>query len=727
MAGIVSLVLLPALFALDHYLPVGAAAGVAYVIPVLLTLWSPRRLTLAVAGIASLLVVADMFLNPAGTLNWMVVFNRALALLMVWVTAILVLLRRHAEEAVEVANAALERQVEARTAHLDELNRQLQREAAERVQIEAALRDSTERFRAMVETTSDWVWELDAQGVYTYTSPKSLDILGYAPDEVLGRTMMDFMPPDEAGRFGALLRSIFAGRMAFQCVENVNRHRDGHRVVLESSGVPVFGADGVFHGYRGIDRDVSDRKAAERRLCESERHLRQIIDLVPHRIFAKDGEGRFLLANQAVAEAYGMAVEDILGRHHGELHGHAQELERMRADDRTVLAAGRMKVIPEETFTGADGRTRTLRTVKIPYHAMGEKSRAVLGLAMDITEEKETERRLLASEQKYRALLENAVDAILLAELDGRLVDANRRAEQLLGYSREELHGMHSRALHPPEEHARLAEVFETLRSAGNTLVVHPVRRKDGSILQVEVAACRIDFGDQTLVQGIFRDVSTRERRAAQRLAEEKQLRDTLVREVHHRIKNNLQGVVGLLRSHADAHPQLDGALVAAIGQVQSISVVHGLHGQGDDLQVRLCDMVCAIARNAGTLTRARIEPLVELAAPQPVEVTTDEAVPVALIINELILNAVKHSTGARQVAVRVAQTGAAAEVTVTNAGRLRPGFDFASGRGLGTGLGLVRSLLPRNGARLQVEQAGETVLTRLVLAPPVVILPASP
>lgn len=725
-AGLVSLALLPVLFALDQYLPLGVAAGIAYVIPVLLTLWSSRRLTLAVAGIASLLVLADLLLAPAAALNWMVALNRAMSLLMIWTTAILVLLRRHAELAVETANAALERQVQARTAHLDEVNRQLQREAAERLQIAAELRDSTERFRAMVETTSDWVWELDAQGVYTYASPKGLDILGYAPDEVLGRTPFDFMPPDEAERVGALFRSIVAGRMPFHCLENVNRHRNGHPVVLETSGVPVFDADGVFRGYRGIDRDVTERKVTERRLRESEQHLRRIIDLVPHRIFAKDDEGRFLLANRAVAEAYGMAVEDILGRHHGELHGHAQELERMRADDRAVIASGRMKLIPEETFTGADGRIRTMRTVKIPYRVPGEESRAVLGLAIDITEEKEFERRLVASERKYRALLENAVDAILLAGLDGRLVDANRRAEQLLGYTREELCGMRAWDLHPPEEHARVAEVFETLRRSGSTLVVHPVRRKDGSLIQVEVAASRIDFGDQTLLQGIFRDVSTRERRAAQRLAEEKQLRDTLVREVHHRIKNNLQGVVGLLRSHANAHPELDAAIVAAIGQVQSISVVHGLHGQGDDLQVYLCDMVCAIARNAGTLTRTRIEPQVDLAVPRPVAVDPDEAVPVALVVNELILNAVKHSAGDPQVSVRVARSGDAAEVTVTNTGELAPGFDFAAGRGVGTGLGLVRSLLPRNGARLHVEQAGEAVLARLVLAPPVVILSAS-
>ena len=598
-AGLVSLALLPVLFALDQYLPLGVAAGIAYVIPVLLTLWSSRRLTLAVAGIASLLVLADLLLAPAAALNWMVALNRAMSLLMIWTTAILVLLRRHAELAVETANAALERQVQARTAHLDEVNRQLQREIAERAGAEAALR-------------------------------------------------------------------------------------------------------------------------------ESEHHLRRIIDLVPHRIFAKDDEGRFLLANRAVAEAYGMAVEDILGRHHGELHGHVQELERMRADDRAVIASGRMKLIPEETFTGADGRIRTMCTVKIPYRVPGEESRAVLGLAIDITEEKEFERRLVASERKYRALLENAVDAILLAGLDGRLVDANRRAEQLLGYTREELCGMRAWDLHPPEEHARVAEVFETLRRSGSTLVVHPVRRKDGSLIQVEVAASRIDFGDQTLLQGIFRDVSTRERRAAQRLAEEKQLRDTLVREVHHRIKNNLQGVVGLLRSHANAHPELDAAIVAAIGQVQSISVVHGLHGQGDDLQVYLCDMVCAIARNAGTLTRTRIEPQVDLAVPRPVAVDPDEAVPVALVVNELILNAVKHSAGDPQVSVRVARSGDAAEVTVTNTGELAPGFDFAAGRGVGTGLGLVRSLLLRNGARLHVEQAGEAVLARLVLAPPVVILSAS-
>jgi two-component sensor histidine kinase len=209
------------------------------------------------------------------------------------------------------------------------------------------------------------------------------------------------------------------------------------------------------------------------------------------------------------------------------------------------------------------------------------------------------------------------------------------------------------------------------------------------------------------VIQGIFRDITARERRMRERLVQEQTHRDTLVREVHHRIKNNLQGVVGLLREQASAHPELEEAIAAAIGQVQSIALVHGLHGQGDDLQVRLCDMVQAITRTASTLTRASVQPLLELDMPQPVQVHPDEAVPLALVLHELIQNAVKHGAGAGSpVTVRLHQADQAAEVEVAGPGRLAVDFDFAAGQGLGTGLGLVRSLLPHQGARLTFEQA---------------------
>lgn len=138
------------------------------------------------------------------------------------------------------------------------------------------LRASEARFRAMVETTSDWIWEADENGVYTYASPKVQDLLGYAPEEVVGRTPFDLMPAEEAQRVAGLFGEIVRNRQPFELFENANLHRDGRVVILESSGVPVFDQSGDFRGYRGIDRDITERKRAERALRRLNRALKTL-------------------------------------------------------------------------------------------------------------------------------------------------------------------------------------------------------------------------------------------------------------------------------------------------------------------------------------------------------------------------------------------------------------------------------------------------------------------
>jgi PAS domain S-box-containing protein len=113
-------------------------------------------------------------------------------------------------------------------------------------------------------------------------------------------------------------------------------------------------------------------------------------------------------------------------------------------------------------------------------------------MAMDITELKLNEQRLVASEEAYRSILENAVDAIFLCDMTGRIKDANRRASELLGYTKDELCEMTAEDLHPQDEHERLHEVFRQLANCGTTLVVHPVLRKDRQVIYCEVAATLI-------------------------------------------------------------------------------------------------------------------------------------------------------------------------------------------------------------------------------------------
>jgi PAS domain S-box-containing protein len=147
------------------------------------------------------------------------------------------------------------------------------RDITARKEAQSRLQESEEKFRGLVETTSDWIWETNAAGQYTYASPRVRDLLGYAPEEVLGREPCDFMPADEAVRVADEFARITEARLPFFNLENVNLHKDGRRVTLETSGVPRVDATGNFFGFRGVDRDITERKLAEAERLEIERRL----------------------------------------------------------------------------------------------------------------------------------------------------------------------------------------------------------------------------------------------------------------------------------------------------------------------------------------------------------------------------------------------------------------------------------------------------------------------
>ncbi len=122
------------------------------------------------------------------------------------------------------------------------------------------LHAANNRLRDIVETTSDWIWELDTQANFLYASPGVKQILGYEPEELIGKmTRFDLMPPEEANKIRAEYDSFVTVAEPFDAIVNVNIHKDGHEVIMESSGRPFFYTDGKLHGYRGIDRDITER------------------------------------------------------------------------------------------------------------------------------------------------------------------------------------------------------------------------------------------------------------------------------------------------------------------------------------------------------------------------------------------------------------------------------------------------------------------------------------
>ncbi len=125
---------------------------------------------------------------------------------------------------------------------------------------EKALIESEGRFRSLIELTSDWVWEINSKGNFTYADPKITEFLGYKPEEVIGRSSIEFMDDAEKERTASFFRKLSRKMEPFTLFENIQTHKDGRKIVIETSGVPIFDSEGSLTGWRGIDTDITERR-----------------------------------------------------------------------------------------------------------------------------------------------------------------------------------------------------------------------------------------------------------------------------------------------------------------------------------------------------------------------------------------------------------------------------------------------------------------------------------
>ncbi len=181
-----------------------------------------------------------------------------------------------AEKALKKANDELEKRVEDRTADLVKAVEKLGEEVDVRKWTEQALRETQEKYRDLVETISDVIWEIDTAGIYTYVSPRAGDILGHEPDELINRSFFEHMPPEEAGRIKSLFKTQESVQTPIELIEIKKTLEDGQIKILESSGKPFYDTEGKLKGYRGAFRDVTERKRIEAEIQKSDAELRRL-------------------------------------------------------------------------------------------------------------------------------------------------------------------------------------------------------------------------------------------------------------------------------------------------------------------------------------------------------------------------------------------------------------------------------------------------------------------
>ncbi len=308
------------------------------------------------------------------------------------------------------------------------------------------LKASEEKYQSVVRITTDWIWEINEQGHYCSCSDTVNNILGYTADEIIGKSPFDFMPPEERERLSVIFKNISENNGSFIDLENWNVHKDGHTVCLLTNGFPLLDDTGKRIGYRGADKDITERKKAESLLRQNEHKFRTVAD------FAYDWE-YWIDQHQRIIHI-SPSCEKITGYTPDEFISHPALLQTIvHPDDKDAFNHHHDdNFSPEHHNEYHEFEIRVLHkngaTVIIQHlcRPIFDENKTYLGRRVsnrDITEWKKAQNKLLQLSQA----VEQSPVSIVITDTAGRIQYVNKKFVEITGYSVQEAIGKQPRIL----------------------------------------------------------------------------------------------------------------------------------------------------------------------------------------------------------------------------------------------------------------------------------------
>jgi PAS domain S-box-containing protein len=581
---------------------------------------------------------------------------------------------------------------------------------ADRHRVDQLIRDN-ELFRLLFEESPSPKSIQDASFRLVKVNRAYCEMFGYEASELLGRDPIELTAPeDREAILEQRARAARGERMPTVLTRRIRR-ADGGLRVCRLMLTTTHASDGSRIELVTL-HDETEEIRMQQRLRAYWQRFERFFEQAPVGLMISDASGRVALVNRA--------LEDIVGRPRDRLIGSPDALGDARFEP------GGPSVRQRTSWVRDDGSTRWIDRIDRELEDLDGRPMR-LTVVHDVTRERHLRDELMETEERFRQFAELVDDAILVADPGLSHVQyVNARFESIWGVPVAEL------ARRPgtlfdrvaADDRAQVSAMFSG-PAAGDpheavVRLAHP-RLGDRSIrLRVfGQRAAPAGGASPARVFAIAEDVTDTLRQERARLDDAIRQRDVLVREVHHRIKNNLQGVAGLLQQSASSRPELAAALDEVAGRIQAIAQVHGLQVRDGEALV-LRRVVAAVFDNLGRTFGLPLSTVVDDEAgvgrwclPE------QEAVPLALVFNELGTNAIRHREASASVDVRMDALPDGIALEIAGDGTLPAGFDIASVGPASSGLGLVKALLPRRGARMTLAQRGARVVARLELTAP--------
>ncbi len=608
---------------------------------------------------------------------------------------------------------------------LREANDNLETEVQKRKQTEAASCQSQAELRALFAAMNDVVIVYDREGCYLKIAPTNASLLYKPPDEMLGKTLHDVLPTPQAD---LLLNHIQLALEKQQTVTvDYSLNIDGREIWFAGMISPMPNEAAVL-----VARDITKRKWAEAALHESERRWRETLENVELVAVGLDLEGRITFCNDFLLRLSGWSQAEVMGRNWFEVFVPLQPEVRAVFAESTKAAS--VPLHYENPLVTRQGELRWISWNNTMLRDANGKVIGTISLGEDITERRQAEENLREAEARYRALVENIPAVVYIDVLDQtdparhRTSYISPQITALLGYAPEEatqLPAAWPDWVHPDDRGQELAADRQHYLTGAPLAQEYRMIRRDGRVVWVrdEAVILQDAEGRFQYSQGVLLDITER-KQAEEQLKESLHEKEVLLKEIHHRVKNNLQIISSLLNLQAKSitDSQVLGLLRDSQNRVKSMALVHEkLYRSSDLARIDFAEYVQSLTAQLFR-SYAHGSGAVELQTHiEGLWLDVDTAVPCGLIINELVSNALKHafSNGragqicvelvrnkTEQLTLRVSDDGAGFPADV----------DYRNTTSLG--LQLVNTLADQIGGTVELERRQGTVF-KIAFTPP--------
>jgi PAS domain S-box-containing protein len=394
-----------------------------------------------------------------------------------------------------------------------------------------------ELLQIAIDQSSEGIAVVNLEGYVLFLNRAFAEMHGYSKEELIGKHLSVFHSADQMPRVDEVNKQIVETGGFHGEISHMKRTGEVFSTIMQNTLIRNNNGDPV--AIIGTLRDISVMKQAEEEIRIRERRLREVIDLVPHQIFVKDSEGRILLANHAVAEAYGTAIEKMLGKKQQEMHLNKEEMKIYRDEDKQVIESHQRIHTRKQPFTHHDGTVHWLETIKVPIEFAGHDT-CVLGVALDITDRVKIQDALRESEERYKSLVEIAFNGVLIHQ-DGTILYANPQLADMFGCDANDYIGQSVFQFVLPES---LPAVLNQIQHPTHDKMEITGVRRDGSKIIIDLIGTDCMYQGQKARIGAVKDV-TQQRTMEKELQKAKDSAMLYLDLMCHDIRNQLQIMLG--------------------------------------------------------------------------------------------------------------------------------------------------------------------------------------